>query len=73
MNLEGLDNNQRAAVQAVIPLLPMLMNQVIQRVNAPKPSKGTVSATRAGHKKVTQRAEEDPEEQKNFLMSPMFR
>ena len=62
MNLEGLDNNQQAAAQAVIPLLPMLVNQVIQRVNAPKPSKGTASATRAGRKKVTQRAEEDPEE-----------
>ena len=40
----------------------MLINQVIWGVNASKPSKDTVSATRAGRKKVTQCTEEDPEE-----------
>ena len=32
----------------------------------------TASAARAGHKKVTQHTEEDPEEQKNLLVSPML-
>ena len=67
-NLEGLDNTQRAAAQAVMPILPMLVDQVVQMVNMSK-----ASPVQAGRKKVTKRAEEEnPEERKIFLVSPVL-
>ena len=72
-NLEGLDENQQAAVQAVIPMLPTLVGQVFQLVNSSKRTEDQASAARASRKKVTQHAEEDPDEQKKFLVSPMVR
>jgi hypothetical protein len=60
-NLEGLDNTQRAAAQAVMPILPALVDHVVRMVNVPKASPGS--------KKV---AKDDPEERKIFLVSPVF-
>ena len=54
-------------------MLPTLIDQVFQLVNSSKWTEDQASAARASQKKVTQHAEEDPDEQKKFLVSPMVR
>ena len=68
-DLEGMDDSQRVTVKAMIPILPLLVDQVFQMVNQSKSSPAEASS-----KKVTKGAqkEEDPEERKIFLVGPML-
>ena len=66
-NFEGLDDTQRAAAQAMMPILPALVDQVVQIVNVSK-----ANSDSANDKKVTKQVKENPEERKFFLVSHVF-